>query len=78
MLSDKARRQKCQEIARRIKGERERKGLTMTDLGKLCGLSQQSISYIERGKRIPNLDTLLLIADALGTKLSALAANAGC
>ena len=37
----------------------------MTVLAGRAGLSQQSISYIERGLRIPNLDTLVRITDAL-------------
>jgi transcriptional regulator with XRE-family HTH domain len=37
----------------------------MTVLAGRAGLSQQSISYIERGLRIPNLDTLIRITDAL-------------
>lgn len=48
----------------------------MTVLGKSCGLSQQSISYIERGMRIPNLDTLMTISEVLGVKLSELIAKA--
>lgn len=48
----------------------------MTVLAARAGLSQQSVSYIERQLRIPNLDTLLRIADALETDLSALLATA--
>ena len=48
----------------------------MTVLGERAGLSQQSVSYMERGLRIPNLDTLFRIADALGIELSAVIAAA--
>ncbi len=48
----------------------------MTVLGERAGLSQQSVSYIERGLRIPNLDTLFRIADALDIELSAVIAEA--
>ena len=48
----------------------------MTVLAERAGLSQQSVSYIERGMRIPNLDTLFRIADALGVELSAIIAQA--
>ncbi len=41
----------------------------MTLLGEKTGLSQQAISYIEREMRIPNLDTLLRITNALGIAL---------
>ena len=42
----------------------------MTALAQAAGLSQQSVSYIERGLRIPNLDTLIRITDALDIELS--------
>ena len=38
----------------------------MTALAERAGLTQQAVSYIERGMRTPNLDTLLRITDALG------------
>lgn len=41
----------------------------MTMLGVKTGLSQQAISYVEREMRIPNLDTLLRISNALGIPL---------
>lgn len=41
----------------------------MTVLAGRAGLSQQSISYIERGLRIPNLDTLIRLTDALEIEL---------
>lgn len=48
-------------------------------MGKLAvraGLSQQSVSYVERQMRIPSLDTLLRITGALDIDLSALLAKA--
>ena len=48
----------------------------MTVLAERAGLSQQSVSYIERGLRIPNLDTLLRIAGALDFELSGVIAEA--
>ena len=41
----------------------------MTALGERAGLSQQSVSYVEREMRIPNLDTLLRIAEVLEVDL---------
>jgi len=67
----------CQKVAAQLREERERQGISMTLLGERAGLSQQSVSYIERGLRIPNLDTLFRIADALGVELSAVIAKAG-
>ena len=66
----------CQKVAFLLQKERERQNLSMTVLAERAGLSQQSVSYIERGMRIPNLDTLFRIADALGVELSAIIAQA--
>lgn len=41
----------------------------MNGVAKKAGLSQQMISYVERGLRNPTLDTLLRIADALDIDL---------
>jgi len=49
--------------------ERQRKGLSMTQLAVDSGLSQPSVSYFERNLRNPNLTTLLRISDALGVDL---------
>lgn len=70
MSKAKTRQIILREVARVLREERERRGLSMTQLGRKCGLSQQSISYIERGMRVPNLETLLNITDALGLDLS--------
>jgi transcriptional regulator with XRE-family HTH domain len=56
----------------------------MTRLAERAGLSQQMISYVERGMRNPTLDALLRIAEALGIGLDTVlagayeAANGGC
>jgi len=41
----------------------------MTVLAQRAGLSQQSVSYVEREMRIPNLDTLLRITGVLDVEL---------
>ena len=55
----------CSQVARLLREERERKGMSMTTLAERAGLSQQMISYIERELRNPTLNTLLRVADAL-------------
>jgi len=45
---------------------RLKQNLSMTVLAQRAGLSQQSVSYVEREMRIPNLDTLLRITGVLG------------
>lgn len=66
---------KCDQIAALLQKERERQGLSMTVVAERAGLTQQGVSYIERGMRIPNLDTLLSIADALGVELAPIIAQ---
>lgn len=59
----------CSEVARLLKEERLRQGMTMTDLADAVGLSQQMVSYVERGMRGPTLVTLIRMADGLGIDL---------
>lgn len=58
------------EVVRLLKKERERKGLSMTQLAAKSGLSLSIISFLERGLRNPTLDTLLRVAEALKLNLS--------
>ncbi len=48
----------------------------MTVLAAKAGLSQQSVSFVERQLRTPNLDTLLRICDALQVDLGELISDA--
>lgn len=48
----------------------------MTRLAEKAGLSRQMVSYVERGLRIPSLDTLLRITAVLGVKASTVLARA--
>jgi transcriptional regulator with XRE-family HTH domain len=57
-------------VAKLLQQERERKGMSMTRLAQDAGLSQQMVSYVERGLRNPTLDTLLRISDVLEIDLS--------
>lgn len=76
MLTESKIQTVCKRVAALLQKERERQGLSLTTLGACAGLSQQSISYIERGLRTPNLDTLLRICSALGVELSDVLATA--
>ena len=58
-------------VAELLRSERVRKGISMRRLAQKSGLSQPTISYIERGLRIPSLDTAYRIAAALDLDLSA-------
>lgn len=52
-------------VARLLRQERERQGLSMSAVAERAGISQQMVSYVEREMRTPNLDTLLRICAAL-------------
>jgi len=57
-------------VAQLLQQARERKGVSMTRLAQNAGLSQQMVSYVERGLRNPTLDTLLRVAAVLEVDLS--------
>jgi transcriptional regulator with XRE-family HTH domain len=65
VISQKALDAVCANTARILREERERQGVSMTVVAEQAGLSQQMVSYVERGLRKPNIDTLLRIAWAL-------------
>ncbi len=52
-------------VARILREEREKRGLSMTALAERAGLSQAMISFVEREIRNPSLATLLRIAYVL-------------
>ena len=56
-------------VAQQLKTERIRQKLSMTHVADKSGLSQQMVSYVERGMRSPTLDTLLRIAAVLDVDL---------
>lgn len=57
------------EVARILREERERRGISMTVLAQRAGLSQGMISLVEREQRNPSLETLLRIAFVLEINL---------
>lgn len=46
---------------------RSAKGLSQEDLAHACGKHRTYISLLENGRHSPSLDTLLALANALGT-----------
>jgi transcriptional regulator with XRE-family HTH domain len=66
----------CSKVAHLLKGEREKRGLSLNVLSKMAGLSRQSLSYVEQEKRIPNLYTLLRVTLVLGVDLEKIIARA--
>lgn len=63
-------------VAELLKKERQRRQLSMSTVAERAGLSQQMVSYVERGLRNPTLDTLLRMALALKLDLAVLLATA--
>ena len=56
----------CSGVAAILKRERLAKKLSLTRVAEKAGLSRQMISYVERGLRVPGLDTLMRICRVLG------------
>ena len=52
-------------VARILREEREKRGLSMTVLAARAGLSRAMISFVEREVRNPSLETMLRIAYVL-------------
>lgn len=65
MTTDKSKQAVCSQVAHILRQEREKQGLSMNLVAERAGLSQQMVSYVERGMRNPTLETLLRIAAAL-------------
>jgi len=65
VISYKVLRTVCSQVARILREERRRQGLSMTAVAERAGLSQQMVSYVEREMRTPNLDTVLRMSYAL-------------
>ena len=53
------------DVGLRIKKTREAKGLKQAELAAMVDLSPTHISVIERGQKIPKLDTFVAITNAL-------------
>jgi transcriptional regulator with XRE-family HTH domain len=61
------------ELARRVAEARARAGLTQAGLSAACGVTDETISRIERGRYEPAVSTLIQIAEALDVSLDQLA-----
>ncbi|MCL2269915.1 MAG: helix-turn-helix transcriptional regulator [Treponema sp.] len=59
-------------ISRKLREEREKQKISQMDLSFKAGLSQNQVNYIENGKRIPNLHTLLSLCNAMHISPAAL------
>lgn len=55
---------------------RERRNLTQAELGRRAGLRSASVSHFETGQRVPSLETLVKLADALAVTVDVLLGRA--
>lgn len=70
MAKNKYREAVSSHAASLLRQERERRGVSMTRLAEMSGLSQGMVSLVEHEHRNPSLDTLLRICIALEIDLS--------
>jgi transcriptional regulator with XRE-family HTH domain len=71
VASDKKSQQAvCSRVARILRQEREKRGISMNLAAERAGLSQQMVSYVEREMRNPTLETLLRMAAAIEIDLA--------
>jgi transcriptional regulator with XRE-family HTH domain len=56
-------------LGMRIRKARKDSHVTQEQLGEICELSTAHVGHIERGTRIPSLDTLFRIAQALNVSM---------
>lgn len=59
-----------EEIGAELQTLRVQKGLTVRELGEMCGMQHSSIVKIENGKYNVSVDILGKVADALGYRLT--------
>ena len=60
----------CNAIIDQLIAERHRQGKTQKQLAKDAQLTQSVIAWLESKKTVPQLDTLLKVATALGCNLN--------
>jgi transcriptional regulator with XRE-family HTH domain len=73
---DALRSKVCSAVARLLQEEREHQVLSMSEVAGRAGISQQMVSYVERGMRVPTIDTFFRLAQAMGLNPVTLLAKA--
>src|SRR4051812_34374798 len=61
-----------QTLRERLRAFREMRGLTQGELGARAGMAAASVSHFETGQRLPSIDSLVKLADALDVSTDAL------
>jgi transcriptional regulator with XRE-family HTH domain len=60
----------------RLSEQRERRGLTQAELGARAGIAPGAVSHFETGQRLPSLESLVKLADALECSVDSLLGRA--
>ena len=60
-------------IGRRVREKRRERHLTQETVAELAGISSSFVGHIERGEKIPSLQTMVRIGEALNVSLDYLA-----
>ncbi len=69
LMASKQRKRKLQQaIGARIKDLRQSAGLTQEQLSEKAGIAPHYLSRLENAHQVPSLDTMIDLADALGTE----------
>ncbi len=66
----------CHAMAAILREKRLSAELSLTKMAELSGLTRQMVGFVEKGSRVPSLDTLAKLAIALGTSPSSLLRDA--
>lgn len=67
----------AEQFGRNLFMARRRASLSQEQLGKQAGLHRTEIGLLERGLRVPRLDTIVKVADGLEVQPGALLAGLG-
>lgn len=62
-------RDAAEKLGRNVWRARRAAGYSQEALGVLCSLHRTEIGHLEQGRRIPRVDTLMKLADALGVRV---------
>ena len=65
-----------QALGATLRSLRQRRGLTQAELGARADMAAASVSHFETGQRLPSLDSLVKLADALEVSVDTLLGRA--
>lgn len=60
------------QLAGQLRDFREMRSMTQAELGRKAGIGAASVSHFETGQRVPSLESLIKLADALEVSVDSL------